>query len=74
MTLRPIAPHEVVVTGDKWRLENWPASMRPFSPPGIRQRGVSSPPWFGAISWAGLGKRAAAGATGIRANSRIRNP
>ena len=43
MTLRPIAPHEVVVMGDKRRLANWPARIRSCSPPGIRQRSVSSP-------------------------------
>jgi len=43
MTLRPIAPHEVGVMGDKRRLANWPARIRPCPPPGIPQRGISSP-------------------------------
>jgi hypothetical protein len=43
MTLRPIAPHEVGVMGDERRLAYRPACIRPYSPPGGRVGGVSSP-------------------------------
>jgi hypothetical protein len=41
MTLRPIAPHEVGVMGDKRRLANRPSRILSCPPPCIRQRGVS---------------------------------